>query len=77
MAVVDVDGKKGEKQYAVYDTDIYVDVNYVQFATDNWKTISSILSATGITGWVAAWWKRRRGRSRFPLRLRADRQTSF
>jgi len=60
VAIVKLDGAEKEKQFAVYDTDIDVHVNIIQFTTDHWKEISSAASATGVGGWLAAWWKRRR-----------------
>ena len=62
VAIVTLDGAEKEKQFAVYDTDIVVHVNWIQLTTDHWKQISSAVSATGAGGWLAAWWKRRRGK---------------
>ncbi len=68
VAIFNVGGKELQKQYAAYDTDIDVRVDRVgvitgavHFVVDQWKAISGVATATGITAWVTAWLRKRRG----------------
>lgn len=68
VAIFNVSGKELQKNYAAYDTDIDVRVDKVSvvmgvmhFIVDQWKTITGIATATGITASITAWFRKRRG----------------
>ncbi|HEX8984575.1 MAG TPA: hypothetical protein VF767_04060 [Bryobacteraceae bacterium] len=64
VAIVNVGGIEKMREFSVYDTDVAVQINYAQLVTDHWGQIASLASATGLSGALAALWKRRRRRGR-------------
>jgi hypothetical protein len=64
IAVVKLEGIEKAKEYGVFDTDITVRVNLIQFLTEHWKEISSAASGTGLIGWLLARFQKRKKQAR-------------
>lgn len=64
IAVLKLEGTEKVKEYGVFDTDINVRVNLIQFVTEHWKEISSAASGTGLIGWLLARFQKRKKQAR-------------
>ena len=60
VAVVNVGGAEKLREFPVYDTDVAVQVNYSYLLSEHWTQIVSVVSATGLGGWLAALFHRKR-----------------
>jgi hypothetical protein len=60
VALVNVGGVEKMREFSAFDTDIDVHINYTHLLSEHWGQIASALSATGVTGALAALWKRKR-----------------
>ena len=60
VAVVNVGGAEKVHEFSVYDTDVAVKVNYSYLLSEHWTQIASFVSATGLGGWLAALFHRKR-----------------
>lgn len=60
VAVVNVGGAEKVHEFSVYDTDVAVKVNYSYLLSEHWTQIVSAVSATGLGGWLAALFHRKR-----------------
>jgi hypothetical protein len=60
IAVVRIGGVEKVKEFPVHSAQIHVRVNPIGFVTDHWQQISGVVTGTGLLGWIAARFKKKR-----------------
>jgi hypothetical protein len=74
IAVVKLEGAEKSKELPVFDKEVPVEISYAYLVKENWKEIGAAISSTGILGWIAARFQKRRKERKKTPRAKAARQ---